>query len=255
MFQAFASRIATRSRQRSLTGLLLRLSSVVSGLVASAALALVSPSAWAGPLYSVFVTGGDVTGLTTINSNGDVLFESGQACGALPCSYVLAREGSVYPTGAPYTPNGLPYAGAPTGSAAYSRITSFNSAGDMAGVSTPSNTATFWRLGVAFDLTLPANAGLVVAPEADVRFDLVDVSTLTLQAPTGIFVSATDLSRIASYNGRAWQNARGDIAFQAPIFNSPTVILRPVLTVPEPGTAVLAASILLLMGALRARRI
>lgn len=201
-------------------------------------LVLAGACAKATPTYQfVWAGGGDVTGLTAINNLGQVLFTSGQFCGG-GCSYINNIRGP----GGFQTFNGLPTTGFPQGTSEGTFIHSFNSAGDMVGTSRMpgGDRPTFWRGGVAYDLTDPANAHLVFVPDVGVgggELYLSDLSSSIVNLDEILrFEPGLDQDLFLTTRRHAKYNSRGDYAFMIGELRDTTAYLLR-LSVPVPPTA------------------
>jgi len=207
---------------------------------------LAGANAKAAPTYQfIWAGGGDVNGLTAINNLGQVLMTSGQLCGGSPCSHIRdMRETHQWQT---FT--GLPIPGFPEGTDKGTLIQKFNSTGDMVGVSGydgGGGTPTFWRDGVAYDMTDPANAHLVFVPDVGVGFGDLFLADLNLNIvnPDEIGVFGPDLDWFFARRRHAWHNVLGDYAFEVGEMRGETAYLLR-LSVPLPSTTPLVGVALL----------
>jgi hypothetical protein len=192
---------------------------------------------------------GDTIGLQGLANNGDMLFTGyGDVCGG---------KSALYTPGGPERGrfvSGLPSSNISRDIECGVRVTAFNSAGDMIGTSLNEalvRVDTFWRGGVAFDLTDPANAGLTfVADVGTGRVPRFDVSSLTIENPD-VFARFGDTpdqkaqrlrdALIALSGQQAFTNLAGQFAFDRPntIFSS-GFLFAPVSTpVSSPATLAL----------------
>jgi hypothetical protein len=179
---------------------------------------------------------GDTIGIGGLADNGDLLMQGyGDLCTGGK-SFILDRGGSANGGFV----KGLTGADVNRNRECGAAVSAINSAGDMIGTSyndALASISTFWRNGVAFDLTNPANAGLVfVADPGAVRLAAFDVSTLVIENPPAYFNNdyVIQLSRF-----RAFTNAKGELAFEAG-FRRNGVLLTPVAAaVSAPATLAL----------------
>ncbi len=230
--------------------------------------AVLAAPAFAVPVYTWSIAApGDAVSLTAMNSRGELLMGSGQ-CAQCPQintagSYVVSSSSTPranFWSSPPYNniigllnPD-LPPAAGPQNL----RASAFNAAGDVVGVTQlgAGSVSTLWRAGVAYNLTDPANAGLVFTPDNQVTFGAIDLSTLDISGVT-LAGPPADVSAFLRSTVQGWRSSDNRyIAFEVSGFalNGATARLELVNnTVPEPTSAALFGLAAVALGAIRTR--
>ena len=226
--------------------------------LAASGMLVLSTLAQAAPAYGFsWIEGtGDTVDLYGMDDAGDLLLNGYGDLGGGGRSMVIPRGGQIsggFVTGLPKPDGGDAREGV--------LVSQINSAGDMIGTSyVPSanggngTVKTFWRGGVAYDMSLPANAGLVFVPDPGAVSIQINLAALSI-----VDLPAEFLSNPADYlPNSALTNAKGEYAFvtlhTSPFGSGRAALLIPIASVPEPGTIALWMIGISLLGVTTSRR-